>query len=553
MNQGNATSSNPSKSVASSSSSGITLLTKSTTHNTDNSSSLSFSLQPVRKHPHAGAKDPSGMYWGYVHDPKVLFMSSNKNTTVFTINNKTDTNDKITNTSSEQELLCRPTGYGPETQYNNSLWQHYNLGVTTSQVIFDEIIQIHNTTSRSRQDNITIFCAIYTYPKNTAQTEAIRQTWGKRCDGILFASTETIHDKATVHLPHYTPRKRNKKKGYTKPKDRTYEPQGTYKGIWQRIRSMLGYIYDNFLDEYEYYYFSGDDTYVIIENLKYFLSQYEHERQREEEEDPPAVFYSGSWIHPYWPVRDLTHTHKHDEFFYYMGGGGGYVLNQQTIRVLMEIAFPHGCYKKTFTGSEDVLIGSCLKQYHRWNTTTSTTTTTNTTMTNTTLESSSSILEEYDYGYDSRDHDGKERFFWHDLVAQSEIRARPMPHEKRLVALVGQFWRSQQRWREKYDNRMHEATEQLVLQQQQQQQQQQQSTTNATAEEILTNGTVGIPTRIKKKKMKTNGMKFGPKEFISPYAISFHKIKPAIKMKRYERLFYRSEKRNPILHQQDCG
>ena len=94
---------------------------------------------------------------------------------------------------------------------------------------------------------------------------------------------------------------------------------------------------------------------------------------------------------------------------------------------------------------------------------------------------------------------------------------------------------------------MNEATEQLVLQQQQQQQ----SITNATTEEIRTNGTVGIPARIKKK--KTNGIKFGPKEFISPYAISFHKIKPAIKMKRYERLFYRSEKRNPILHQQDCG
>merc|ERR1711865_621042 len=134
---------------------------------------------------------------------------------------------------------------------------------------------------------------------------------------------------------------------------------------------------------------------------------------------------------------------------------------------------------------------------------------------------------------------GKERFFWHDLVAQSEIRARPMPNEKRLVALVGQFWRSQQRWREKYDNKMNEATEQLVLQQQQQQQ----SITNATTEEIRTNGTVGIPTSIKKEKKKTNGIKFGPKEFISPYAISFHKIKPAIKMKRYERLFYRSEKR----------
>ena len=34
------------------------------------------------------------------------------------------------------------------------------------------------------------------------------------------------------------------------------------------VRSMVAYFHDNFIDDYDYLYLCGDDTYVIMENLK---------------------------------------------------------------------------------------------------------------------------------------------------------------------------------------------------------------------------------------------------------------------------------------------
>jgi len=53
--------------------------------------------------------------------------------------------------------------------------------------------------------------------------------------------------------------------------------------------------------------------------------------------------------------------------------------------------------------------------------------------------------------------------------------------------------------------------------------------------------------------MNTQKLQFGPTGFLSSTAISFHESSPSIKMTRYERLLYRNEIRNPVLHQQDCG
>jgi len=46
-----------------------------------------------------------------------------------------------------------------------------------------------------------VFCAIYSCPGNSNQTDAIRRTFGGRCDGFMTASTtETNHDLATVNF-----------------------------------------------------------------------------------------------------------------------------------------------------------------------------------------------------------------------------------------------------------------------------------------------------------------------------------------------------------------
>ena len=71
-------------------------------------------------------------------------------------------------------------------------------------------------------------------------------TWGKRCVGFMVESTgQTRHDCATVNLPHFNGDKY----------------QGAYKGIWQKVQSMISYIYNsNFLYQYDLNFISGDDA-----------------------------------------------------------------------------------------------------------------------------------------------------------------------------------------------------------------------------------------------------------------------------------------------------
>jgi hypothetical protein len=55
------------------------------------------------------------------------------------------------------------------------------------------------------KSDVKVFCAVYTHSGNNNQTNAIRETWGRRCDGFLAASTETIHEAAAVKIPHQGP------------------------------------------------------------------------------------------------------------------------------------------------------------------------------------------------------------------------------------------------------------------------------------------------------------------------------------------------------------
>ena len=114
---------------------------------------------PLADHPHAGAIDEYGNY-GYVHDPTIL----KQNPPTFHISME------------EQHDLCAPTGNGPED------------GGKLGEQIFDHHIQVNTTTSNSR--DVKVFCAVYSHPGNSNQTDAIRETWGRRCDGFMVASSE---------------------------------------------------------------------------------------------------------------------------------------------------------------------------------------------------------------------------------------------------------------------------------------------------------------------------------------------------------------------------
>jgi glycoprotein-N-acetylgalactosamine 3-beta-galactosyltransferase len=289
--------------------------------------------RPEFDHPRSGAKDEYG-HWGYVHDPTILWSSSTNN------NNDHDDSEAVSwefrpSNETERDQICVPLiGEGPESDGTKKGNEFMNQ-------LMSRHIQIASPTSAGADgsgpkfSSIKVFCAIYTYPGGTSQTDAVRMTWGKRCDGFMAASTETKHNSATVHIPHYS----------------NYAP-GQYKGIWQRVRSMIGYYYENFVNEYDFFFLCGDDTFLIMENLKALLTSPKFVEYAGGQ-DYPNPTYVGSWTYPVW-IRN-----RYPNWFFYNGGGSGYVLNRAAIKALVEQVFPV-CHNVTDDFAEDLYMGECL-------------------------------------------------------------------------------------------------------------------------------------------------------------------------------------------------
>ena len=93
-----------------------------------------------------------------------------------------------------------------------------------------------------------ILCVIYTHDQKRDHIQTVAETWGWRCDGFVAASTVTVPEISAVDLPHRGPER--------------------YRNMWQKTRSILAFLFDNYLDDYDHFHVAGDDTYVIVENLR---------------------------------------------------------------------------------------------------------------------------------------------------------------------------------------------------------------------------------------------------------------------------------------------
>lgn len=177
-----------------------------------------------------------------------------------------------------------------------------------------------------------ILCAIYTYAKHREQATAVAETWGWKCDGYFAASTETIpevYDQrqtrmegiGSIDLPHLGPE--------------------SYDNMWQKTRSILSYMHDYYLDDFDFFFLSGDDTYLIVENLRRTI-QWLGDSAWEQ------PLYLGHWV-PYGSNGN-----------YFCGGGPGYLLNRKTLELLVRNVFPI-CKPRLQTSSEDRILGQCLQ------------------------------------------------------------------------------------------------------------------------------------------------------------------------------------------------
>jgi hypothetical protein len=308
-----------------------------------NQTLLSKSKEPPRPHPHAGARDADGN-WGYVADVTRIRQwmiqryrdTQGGNATVASSSFVQAAEEPLLPPSSylpltatETEKVCSvPPGMGVEGEHG------WNVVI---KVVLDGPNPLpFKGKGPKRSYKITtpqpngvskgkILCGIYSYHKMVNRIQGASETWGWRCDGFLPVSTVTVDDPTvvgygSVNVPHLG--------------------QEKYRNMWQKTRSILAYMYDHYYDDYEYFYLAGDDTHVIVENLRRYLYTVEQTHNVTTE-----------------PLFMGALTYKADP---YNDGGAGYVLNRVALKRLVLEAFPV-CGATTEVSAEDMWVAKCFK------------------------------------------------------------------------------------------------------------------------------------------------------------------------------------------------
>lgn len=170
-------------------------------------------------------------------------------------------------------------------------------------------------------DQVRIACLIMTHPDNyDGPLKHVRATWAKRCNGRFFVSTP--HEKNSqlqdvVELQMHEGRD----------------------VLWGKTKLVFEYAYTNQLDNFDFFLKADDDTYVILENMRYMLSTV----------NASEPVYMGRRFKPFTPQG-------------YMSGGAGYILSREAVRRFVETGLRRKVCKQDHTGAEDAEMGICLEQ-----------------------------------------------------------------------------------------------------------------------------------------------------------------------------------------------
>ena len=81
----------------------------------------------------------------------------------------------------------------------------------------------------------------------------MKATWGSHCDKLIFMSTQEDLSLGAVKL----------------------DVEDGRNGLWTKVKLACKHVFLNHFDDYDWFMKADDDTFVIIENLKAMLSQYD--------------------------------------------------------------------------------------------------------------------------------------------------------------------------------------------------------------------------------------------------------------------------------------
>ncbi|GKY90436.1 hypothetical protein MPSEU_000017400 [Mayamaea pseudoterrestris] len=189
---------------------------------------------------------------------------------------------------------------------------------------------------QSKKPRPRLLCVIYTVASGHGRIQNIRETWGQKCDGLLVASDTADPSVDSVKILH---------KG-----------KEDYGNMWQKVRSMWEYIYDNYYSDYDFYHMGGDDMFVIVENLRRYLESDEIRAAQnggmltsEQPEEMQIPLYLGERYKFNGDGNDIYNT-----------GGPGYTLNRAAVKTLVVDGLPYH-FTDVKSSMEDVFVARVLK------------------------------------------------------------------------------------------------------------------------------------------------------------------------------------------------
>ncbi|KAM8715032.1 hypothetical protein ACLKA7_002133 [Drosophila subpalustris] len=204
------------------------------------------------------------------------------------------------------------------TQHSESSSDHNDESGPELDVVSHDHPYDNTSVADQLKKEVRILCWVMTNPTNhKKKARHVKRTWGKRCNILLFMSSGEDDELPTVKL----------------------DVEEGRPNLWRKVKEAFKYVYKHHYNDADWFYKADDDTYAVIENLRYMLYPY----------NPETPVHFGFKFRPF--VKQG-----------YMSGGSGYVLSREAVRrfVVEGIPNPKMCLPGTVE-NEDVEIGKCME------------------------------------------------------------------------------------------------------------------------------------------------------------------------------------------------
>jgi len=190
--------------------------------------------------------------------------------------------------------------------------------LTTSSPKFETLVETvrirKEVKAKELAKTIRILCFILIRPSvEYIEAQGVKDTWGQRCDILLFMSSVNDTKFGTIGLN---------------------VPEGR-ENLWKKTRDAFKYVYEHYYDKADWFVKADDDTFLIVENLRYFLMPYQTSNRH---------FFGSRYI----------------QRWHFNGGGGAFVLSKQTLKEFYNIIPNNSMCHPPENGAEDVYVAWCL-------------------------------------------------------------------------------------------------------------------------------------------------------------------------------------------------